>query len=49
MLLNSPLPNGERGDERLSEGDGSNKLPEEGDDEKLPEETPTGNLMMPCT
>ena len=49
MLLNSPLPDAERGDERLPEGDGSDKLPEEGDDEKLPEETPIGNLMMPCT
>ena len=49
MLLNSPLPDAERSDERLPEGDGSDKLPKEGGDEKLPEETPTGNLIMPCT
>ena len=57
MLRNSPLPDAERSDERLSEGDGGDKLPEEeggeklpdGGDEKLPEETPTGKLIMPCT
>ena len=49
MLLNSPLPDAERSDERLPEGGGSDKLPKEGGDEKLPEETPTGKLIMPCT
>ena len=29
MLLNSPLPDVERSDERLPEGDGSEKLPKE--------------------
>ena len=57
-MANSPLPDGERGDERLLEGDGSDKLPKEGGDEKLPEEgggekllekTPTGKLIVPCT
>ncbi|XP_039803732.1 HIV Tat-specific factor 1 homolog [Panicum virgatum] len=45
VLLNCPLPNAERNDERLPEGDGSDKLPKEGGDEKLPEETPTGNTV----
>ena len=58
MLQNSPLPDADRGDERLPEGSGSDKLPEEGGDEKLPEEeggeklpeeTPIGKLVMPCT
>ena len=49
MLLNSPLPDADRSDERLPESDGSEKLPEEGGGEKLPEETPTGKLIMPCT
>ena len=57
MLQNSPLADAERSDERLPEGDGSDKLPEEGGEklseeeggEKLPEETPTGKLVMPCT
>ena len=58
MMLNFPLPDAERGDERLLEGDGSDKLPKEGGDEKLPEEgggekllekTPTGKLIVPCT
>ena len=57
MLRNSPLPDTERSDERLPEGSGSDKLPEEeggeklseGSDEKLPEETPAGKLIMPCT
>ena len=30
MLRNSPLPAAERSDERLPEGSGSDKLPEEG-------------------
>ena len=50
MLLDSPLPNLERGNEEIPEGDGSGKLPEGGEGEKLPEggndkqpaETPTG-------
>ena len=46
MLLNWPLPDAERSDERLPEGDGSDKLPKEGGDEKLPEETPKDKLMM---
>ena len=46
MMLNSPLPDAERSDERLPEEDGSNKLPKEGGDEKLPEETPKDKLMM---
>ena len=49
MLLDSPLPDAERSDERLPEGGGSDKLPKEGGDEKLPEETPTGKLIMHCT
>ena len=57
MLLSSPLPDADRSDERLPEGDGSDKLPEEesgkklpeGVDEKLSEETPTCKLVMPCT
>ena len=48
MMLNSPLPDAERSDERLPEEDGSNKLPKKGGDEKLPEETPTCILIMPC-
>jgi len=57
MLQNSPLPDAKRSDGRLSEGDGSDKLPEEeggeklpeGGDVKLPEDTPTGRLIKPCT
>ena len=49
MMLNSPLPDAERSDERLPEEDGSNKLPKEGGDEKLLEETPIGKFIMPCT
>ena len=56
MLLDSPLPNLERGNEDISEDDGSGKLPEEGEGEKLPEgggdkqlvETPAGKLVAPC-
>ena len=48
MLLNSPLPDAERSDERLPEGDGSEKLTKEGGGEKLPEETPTGKLIVSC-
>ena len=50
MLRDSPLPDTERSEERLPEGDGSGKLLEEKDGEKLPEggdvklpkESPTG-------
>ena len=49
MMLNSPLPNLERSDEKLPEEEGSVKLPKEGGSEKLPEETPTGKLIVPCT
>ena len=57
MLLDSPLPNLERGNEDISEDDGSGKLPEEEDDgeklpeggnDKLPEETPAGKLVPYC-
>ena len=58
MILNSPLPDAKRGDQRLPEGGGSiklpaegggEKLPEEGGGEKLPEKTSTGKLIVPCT
>ena len=57
MLRDSPLPDTERSKERLPEGSGSDKLPEEekgkklpeGDGEKLPKEAPTGKLVMPYT
>ena len=56
MLLDSPLPNLERGDEEILEGDGSGKLPEGGEGKKLPEggtdeqpeKTPAGKLVTPC-
>ena len=56
MLRDSPLPNLERGNEEIPEGDGSDKLPNKGRGEKLPEggndkqpaETPTGKLVAPC-
>ena len=38
-MVNSPLPNLERSDEKLPEEEGSMKLPEEGGGEKLPEDT----------
>ena len=55
-LLDSPLPNLERGNDEIPEGDGSSKLPEGGEGEKLlegggdkqPEQTPTGKLVVPC-
>ena len=37
MLLDSPLPDSERGDEKVPEDGGSDKLPEEGEGGKLPE------------
>ena len=56
MLLDSPLPNLERGNEDVPEDGGSGKLPNEGEGEKLPEgggdkqpeETPAGKLVVPC-
>ena len=56
MLLDSPLPNLERSNDEIPEGDGSSKLPEGGEGEKLPEggddkqpaETPAGKLVVPC-
>ena len=57
MLRDSPLPDTEKGDEKLPKDGGSDKLPEEedgrklpeGGDGKLPEETPAGKLVPPCT
>ena len=37
MLLDSPLPDSERGDEKVPEEGESDKLPEEGEGGKLPE------------
>ena len=56
MLLDSPLPNLEKGNDEIPEGDGSSKLPEGGEGEQLPEggddkqpaETPAGKLVVPC-
>ena len=56
MLLDSPLPNLQRGNDEIPEVDGSSKLPEGGEGEKLPEggddnqpaETPEGKLVVPC-
>jgi hypothetical protein len=56
MLLDSTLPNSERGNEEVPEDGESHKLPEEGEDEKLPEggddrqpeDTPAGKLISPC-
>ena len=47
MLLNSPLPNLKKSNEKLPEEEGSVKLPKEGGGEKLPVETPTCKLIMP--
>ena len=57
MLRDSPLLDTERSEEKLPEGGGSDKLPEEKDgqkllgegDKKLPEEAPAGKLVLPCT
>ena len=57
MLLDSPLLDIQRSDEKLPEEGGSGKLPEkedggkfsEGGDGKPPEETPTGKLVPFCT
>ena len=56
MLSDSPLPNMERGNDEIPEGDGSSKLLEGGEGEKLPEggddkqpaETFAGKLVVPC-
>ena len=56
MLLDSPLPNSERGNEKVPEDGGSDKIPKEGEGVKLPErgdkdrpeETPAGKLVPPC-
>ena len=45
MLRDFPLPNLERGNEEIPEGDGSDKLPKEGRGEKLPE---GGNDKQPA-
>ena len=47
MLLNSPLPDPERSDEKLPEEEGSVKLLKEGGSEKLPAKTPICKLIMP--
>ena len=55
MFLVSPLPNLERGNDEIPEGDGSSKLPEGGEGKKLPEggddkqpaETPADKLVVP--
>ena len=57
MLRDSPLPDTETSEEKLSEDGGSDKLPEEEDGQKLPregneklhEEAPAGKLVAPCT
>ena len=57
MLRDSPLPDTETSEEKLSEDGGSDKLPEEEDgqklpwegDQKLPEEAPAGKVVPPCT
>ena len=56
MLLDSLLPNSERGNEEIPEDGESDKLPEEEEGVKLPEgggkdqpeETPAGKLVSPC-
>ena len=56
MLRDSPLPNLERGNEEIPEGDGSGKLLEGGEGKKVseggtdeqPEKTPAGKLVTPC-
>ena len=56
MLMDSPLPNLERVNEEIPEGDRSGKLLEGGEGKKLPEggndkqpaETLTGKLVAPC-
>ena len=56
MLLDSPLPDIEKSDERVPEESGSDKLPNHDDGEKLPEgggdkqpeETPVGTFVSSC-
>ena len=56
MQRDSPLPDSERGNEKVLEDGGSDKLLEEGEGERLPEggherqpeETPVGKLVSPC-
>ena len=56
MLLDSPLLDPERANEKIPEDGGSGRLPGEGEGEKLPEggddkqpaETPAGKLVVPC-
>ena len=56
MLLDSLLPNSERGNEEIPEDGESDKLPEEEEGVKLlegggkdqPEATPAGKLVSPC-
>ena len=56
MLLDSPLPDIEKSDERVPEESGSDKLPNHDDGEKLverggekqPEETPAGTFVSSC-
>ena len=56
MLLDSPLPDSERGNEKIPEDGRSDQLPKEGEGKKLPEgggdkqpkKTPTGMLVTPC-
>ena len=56
MLRDSPLPNLERGNEEIPEGDRSGRLREkeegeklsEGGNDKQPAETPAGKLVAPC-
>ena len=56
MLLDSSLPNLERGNDEIPEGDGSGKLPEGGEGKKIlegntneqPKKTPAGKLVTPC-
>ena len=57
MLRDSPLPDSEKGNEKVPEDGRSDKLPEEEEKgEKLPEgggekqleETPAGKLVSPC-
>ena len=55
MLLDSPSPNLERGNDEIPEGDGSGKLPEGGEGKKIlegntneqPKKTPAGKLVTP--
>ena len=46
-MVNSPLPNLERSDEKLPVEEGSVKLLKEGGSEKLPAKTPICKLIMP--